>query len=171
MSGIDPAADEVSLGIEEARLDDVADLARLRWELYVEQEGEREPLDAYRGRFVAFALQALASDRWHAWVARDRVRPVAAMWLQTIPRIPVPGKAAGQIGYLTNVYVSPEHRDGGLGSRMLDRILGWCRDRGFSCVIVWPTPRSRPFYGRVGFGRPPEPLLIELVSDRGLDRA
>jgi GNAT superfamily N-acetyltransferase len=154
--------------IDEARLDDAPDLARLRWELYAEQEGEREPRDAYRDRFVAFALRALPTDRWHAWVARDPTGPVGAMWLHTIERLPVPGKVAGPIGYLTNVYVSPEHRHGGLGSRMLERVLDRCRAEGYSCVITWPTPRSRPFYRRGGFDRLDEPFIVELGADRPL---
>jgi GNAT superfamily N-acetyltransferase len=151
--------------IEEARLDDVPDLARLRWELYVEQEGERESREAYQDRFVAFALKELATERWKAWVARDRTGPVGAMWLHAVERIPVPGKVAGPIGYLTNVYVAPRHRNGGVGSRMLERVLSWARAEGYSCVITWPTPRSRPFYQRGGFDRLDEPFLIELEPD------
>ena len=84
--------------------------------------------------------------------------------------VPVPGKRAGPIGYLTNVYVAPDHRNTGLGSRMLDRVTAWCREEGFSAVIVWPTERSRPFYGRAGFARLDEPLMIELHPDRPLLR-
>ncbi len=152
--------------IDHARMDDVPDLAQLRWALYVEQEGEREPREAYQDRFVAFALRALATDRWNAWVARDGRVPVGAMWLHAIERIPVPGKVAGPIGYLTNVYIDPEHRDGGLGSRMLGRVLEWARSRRYSCVITWPTPRSRPFYRRGGFDRLDEPFIVELEPDR-----
>jgi GNAT superfamily N-acetyltransferase len=151
--------------IDLATVEDVADLARLRWELYAEQEGAREPIETYTDRFVGFALQALASDRWRAWVARGTTGPVAAMWLQTVARVPVPGKHAGPIGYLTNVYVSPDHRDRGLGTRMLERVLGWCRGQGYSCVITWPAARSRPFYRRGGFDRPDEPFVVELVRD------
>jgi GNAT superfamily N-acetyltransferase len=156
---------DAPLSIELASVDDVAALARLRWELYVEQEGELEPFEAYRDRFVAFGRAALATDRWHAWLARDATGPVGAMWLHSIERMPVPGKVAGPIGYLTNVYLAPELRDGGLGSRMLEQVLDWCRDRRFSCVITWPTPRSRPFYRRGGFDRLDEPFLIELRPD------
>jgi GNAT superfamily N-acetyltransferase len=151
--------------IDLATVDDVPDLARLRWQLYVEQEGEREPIETYTDRFVGFALQALATDRWSAWVARGPSGPVAAMWLQTVIRVPVPGKRAGPIGYLTNVYVAPEHRDRGLGTRMLERVLAWCRGQGYSCVLTWPAPRSRPFYRRSGFDRLDEPFMIELVRD------
>lgn len=155
--------------IDLASLQDVAELARLRWELYAEQEGSREPLDGYRDRFVAFALQALSTERWHAWVARDAQGLVAAMWLHTVVRVPIPGKEPGPIGYLTNVYVSPAYRNGGLGSRMLRHVLDWCRGHRYSCVITWPTPRSRPFYRRAGFDSLDEPFAIELEPDRGLD--
>jgi GNAT superfamily N-acetyltransferase len=152
-----------------ATLDDVAELARLRWELYAEQNGDHtESLEAYVERFARFARSALTSDAWRSWVARDGDRLVAAMWLQTVPRVPVPGKRAGAIGYLTNVYVAPEHRNAGLGARMLDRVKAWCGEQGFSLVIVWPTERSRPFYRRGGFTRPEEPLVIELEPDRPL---
>jgi GNAT superfamily N-acetyltransferase len=161
----DPAR-PVEPTIDLASMDDVPDLARLRWELYVEQEGAREELGAYTDRFVGFALQALGSDRWRAWVARGTSGPVAAMWLQTVHRVPVPGKHAGPIGYLTNVYVRPEQRDRGLGTRMLERVLAWCREQGYSCVITWPAARSRPFYRRGGFDRPDEPFVVEQVRDQ-----
>jgi GNAT superfamily N-acetyltransferase len=87
------------------------------------------------------------------------------MWLRSVPRVPVPGKRAGPIGYLTNVYVAPEHRNAGLGGRMLAVVTAWCRDQGYSEVIVWPTERSRPFYARHGFDLPGEPLVLKLVPD------
>jgi GNAT superfamily N-acetyltransferase len=160
MSEVSPAP-----SIELASLDDVDALARLRWQLYVEQEGELERFEAYRVRFAPFAREALATDRWHAWVARDASGPVGAIWLHTIERIPVQGKIAGPIGYLTNVYLEPTFRNGGLGSRMLEEVLQWCRAERFSCVITWPTPRSRPFYRRGGFDRLDEPFLLELRPD------
>jgi hypothetical protein len=52
---------------------------------------------------------------------------------------------------------------------MLDVVTVWCRDEGYSLVIVWPTERSRPFYRRGGFERPGEPLVLELEPDPILD--
>ena len=156
--------------VELATVDDVPALARLRFALYEEQEGSiEEPLERYGERFARFAARALDSDDWRAWVARAGDQIVGAMWLHTVDRVPVPGKRAGPIGYLTNVYVVPAHRNAGLGAEMLDRVTEWCRGEGFSAVIVWPTERSRPFYARGGFGRLDEPLVIELDPDRPLE--
>jgi GNAT superfamily N-acetyltransferase len=151
--------------------DDAGELARLRWELYAEQEdGVDESLDAYRSRFEPFARAALASDEWRAWVARDGERIVGAMWLRTIHRVPVPGMRAGPIGYVTNVYVEPPNRDRGLGATMLVRLLEHVRAEAFSELIVWPTERSRAFYGRGGFARLDEPLSLRVVDDVSLGR-
>ena len=158
------------LTIDLATTDDIQELARLRWELYSEQEGDlAESPDAYRERFATFARSALASDEWRSWVAREGGRLVAAVWLHTVLRVPVPAKRAGPIGYLTNVYVAPEHRNAGLGAQLLDRVRSWCGDQGFSLVIVWPTERSRPFYRRGGFDRPDEPLVMDLEPDPPLE--
>ncbi|HEX6401257.1 MAG TPA: GNAT family N-acetyltransferase [Actinomycetota bacterium] len=114
-----------------ATTDEVDELARLRFALYEEQDGTvAESLEVYRERFADFAARALVSDDWRAWVARLGDRPVGAMWLHTVHRVPVPGKRAGPIGYLTNVYVVPEHRSTGLGAEMLGRITAWCRQGG-----------------------------------------
>jgi GNAT superfamily N-acetyltransferase len=59
----------------------------------------------------------------------------------------------------------PGLRSGGVGSRMLEHVLDWCRAERFSCVITWPTPRSRPFYRRGGFDRLEEPFIVELGPD------
>lgn len=155
---------EPSIGT--ATLDDVPELGRLRWELYAEQDGEpAESPETYADRFRRFVAERLGSDDWRCWVAREGDRLVGAMWLHTVHRVPVPGKRAGPIGYLTNVYVAPEHRNAGLGARMLDRAKAWCADEGFSVVIVWPSERSRSFYHRGGFDRSDEPLVLDVRPD------
>jgi GNAT superfamily N-acetyltransferase len=149
-----------------ATIDDVAELARLRWELYAEQNGEpSEPFKTYETRFARFARSALTSEDWRAWVARTDDGLVGATWLHTVHRVPVPGKRAGPIGYLTNVYIAPEHRNAGLGAQILDRVKAWCGEEGFSLVIVWPTERSRSFYRRGGFDRLDEPLVLDGEPD------
>lgn len=45
---------------------------------------------------------------------------------------PLPG--GGQLGVLTDVFVEPGAREVGVGDRLLDHVLDWCRDRG--CIGV-----------------------------------
>ena len=139
---------------------DTAELARLRWRLYTEQDPHEEPFDAYVERFTAFSIDALSGEDWRAWVAEADGRLVAAMWLQTVRRVPAPGRGEPRpIGYLTNAYVEPDHRSQGLGSRMLQTVVAHCEAAGFVLVMAWPAEDAYPFYERNGFTRPPDPVV------------
>lgn len=147
-----------------AALANVAELARLRWQLYTEVAGPvREQSDAYVDRFSDFARKALADERWRVWIAEDGGRLVGALWRFTVPRVPQPGRGEPQpIAYVTNVYVEPDHRDAGLGGRLLDRAIQASRAEGFSLAMVWPSDRSMTFYGRAGFERGGDPMVLDL---------
>ncbi len=147
---------------------DAGELARLRHALYAEDGRAPEPLDAYAERFRSFVLNALESDAWRVWVAEEEGHIVGAIWLQLVERVPRPGESRGElpIGYLTNVYVEPAYRNDGLGSRMLAEVVTFARERGVEEMIVWPSERSYPFYGRAGFERLDDPLVLPLAADR-----
>ena len=149
--------------IRSANIADIGELARLRWQLYVEQAPRDEPFETYAERFSTFARDALGRDEWHAWCAEFDDRLVAALWLQTVPRVPAPGLGDPRpIGYLTSMYVEPEHRSKGLGSRMVQTCIGHCEARGFELVLAFPADDAYGFYGRNGFTRPPDPVVRRL---------
>jgi GNAT superfamily N-acetyltransferase len=149
--------------IRAADLDDIPELARLRWQLYTEREAHDEPFEMYVARFAAFARDALARDDWRAWCAEEDDRLVAAMWLHTVPRVPAPGHGAPRpMAYLTNMYVEPEHRSHGLGSRMLQVLVEHCTTGGFELVLTFPADDAYGFYERNGFTRPADPVMHRL---------
>jgi GNAT superfamily N-acetyltransferase len=142
---------------------DIDQLARLRWQLYTERGPHDEPFDAYAHRFTEFARDALAREEWQAWCAETNGRLIAAMWLQTVPRVPAPGRGDPRpIGYLTNAYVEPDHRSKGVGSRILHRLIAHCEAGGFELVLAFPAQDAYGFYEQQGFARPPDPVVHPL---------
>jgi ribosomal protein S18 acetylase RimI-like enzyme len=142
---------------------DIDELARLRWRLYTEHGAHGEPFELYVERFRAFARDALGRDDWRAWCAEADGRLVAAVWLRTVPRVPAPGRPdPSPIGYLTNMYVEPEHRSRGLGTLMVRELIAHCAADGFDVVIAFPADDAYGFYERNGFTRPPDPVVHEL---------
>ncbi len=149
--------------IRSATLDDIPELARLRWQLYSEREPHDETFEVYVERFAAFASDALARDDWRAWCAAAEGRLVAAVWLHTVPRVPAPGHGDPRpIGYLTNMYVEPEQRSRGLGSRMVREVISHCEATVFELVLAFPAEDAHRFYERNGFTRPPDPVVHPL---------
>ncbi len=150
--------------IRQASLADVDALARLRWQLYTEYRPEiDEPFEVYRERFGDFAAWALARDDWRGWVAEGHDGVVGNAWLQTVPRVPAPGRRdPSPIGYLTNMYVAADLRGTGLGRRLLDTVLDHCRAEGYELVLTFPADAVYGFYERAGFARPQYPVVHEL---------
>jgi len=151
--------------IRPATLEDVVELARLRFQLYTEYTPSiAEPFEAYHARFVPFARDALADpERWRAWVAEEDGRLVGAMWLQTLPRVPAPGRDDPRpIGYLTNAYVEPALRGLGVGAALLTEVVGHCEENRFELIVAWPADEAYGFYEHAGFERPSDPLVRQL---------
>lgn len=155
--------------IREAGIDDVDELARLRWEFRLEvgtpDSLSREAFDREMRAFVVDSLRE--AGPWHAWVAEDEARLVGCVWLQLVDRVPHPRLRRGerQIAYVTNMYVEPDRRNGGLGRNLLDAALEFARERRVAGVVLWPSERSVPFYWRAGFGDAGAPLWLEVAGD------
>ncbi|HJU57734.1 MAG TPA: GNAT family N-acetyltransferase [Actinomycetota bacterium] len=153
--------------IRRATLDDADELARLRWEFRIEfgTPASRD-YEAFVDEFRSFAGDAFSDGSpWRAWVAEDGARLVGCTWLRLVEKVPHPSRSLDErpIAYVTNMFVEAEHRNLGLGRELLDRALGFARDRAVDGVVLWPSERSRPFYERAGFAA--GPLWIDVAGD------
>jgi GNAT superfamily N-acetyltransferase len=152
--------------IREATSDDIVELSRLRWQLYTEGDAAiDEPFESYRERFDAFARWAFERDDWRAWVVEEGGQLLGTAWLQTVPRVPAPGRRdPSPIGYLTNVYVEESRRGTGLGSALLETVRSHCRAHGFELMLTFPAIAAYAFYDRAGFTRARDPVVLHLES-------
>ena len=66
-------------------------------------------------------------------------------------RMPVPGRASGCWGYVGNVFVLREHRDRGVGAALMQALAEWAWSAGMEHLRLAPSPRSVPFYDRLGY--------------------
>jgi GNAT superfamily N-acetyltransferase len=80
-----------------------------------------------------------------------------------VRKVPKPGELDGRWGYLTNCYVLPEVRNRGVGGSLLAAIKSWAVELRLELLVVWPSDRAYPFYGRAGFTRAPDPLVLEIA--------
>jgi GNAT superfamily N-acetyltransferase len=68
--------------------------------------------------------------------------------VQLFEKMPNPVNEPEAHAYLTNFYVVPEMRGRGLGKKLLNKALSWCRAQGTDAVILWATPASKSLYRR-----------------------
>jgi GNAT superfamily N-acetyltransferase len=141
-----------------AGADDVAAIADLRERWTIENRGESRRGDAtFASRFAAWFA---AEQRQRTfWLAEDGGAAIGMVNLITFERMPAPGADAGRWGYLGNMYVVPERRNGGAGARLVSALLDHARVTGLERVVLSPSARSVPFWRRAGFGDADELLV------------
>lgn len=136
-----------------ATLDDVDELARLRWD-FAAEDGLVGDRDAFEERFRAFAHSALG-QRWRAVCAEDGGRLVGVIWIGLGPEPLVGLSDEPAPAILAGVYVEPEYRSRGIGSQMMERLVDV---EECDLFIVWPAPAALRFYQRHGFNPRRSPL-------------
>ena len=163
----DPRAADVT--IRRAGPDDVAELARLRWDFTAEAHPGHavEGRQAFDRRFAQTVDAFLADGRWTIWVAEASGRLVGTLWVERVDKVPRPYPRPEHWGYVTNVYVVPSHRTAGVGRRILEAAIEAARTDGWEQLVLWPSEASGRFYARSGF-RPDGGLLaLHVTPDSG----
>lgn len=150
--------------VRPATLDDIPVLAYQRCAMFVatgaiDREATAE-LDAAERRYLA---QAMPAGTFVAWLVEHGGRIVAGGGLQLRTLQPRPGFVRGEPeGLVVSMWTEPSHRRRGLGNRMMDAILQWCRARRIRRLTLHASTEGRPLYERFGF-RPTNEMRLELA--------
>ena len=139
----------MGLAVRLAGDDDVGTLTRLRrvWT----EENEGTPIDdpEFDAAFETW-WEAERPTRTFFLVEVDGVA-IGMANVKRYDRMPVPGRPSGEWGYVGNVFVLPAHRNDGVGAALMNAIATWAWSAGMAHLRLAPSPRSVPFYDRLGY--------------------
>ena len=152
-----------------ARLSDCSALAEMRYRFRAETEPARETKSLFMRRCTSWMRKRFRSGSypWRCWVAEDGKQLLGHVCVQLIEKLPNPINEPEFHAYLTNFYVVPEMRDHGLGKKLLNEALSWCRTRQTDAVILWATLASRSLYRRCGLVQPMDMFELRRSAHRG----
>lgn len=143
---------------------DVDALVALRFTWCHDEGGESGDLESFR---PAFAQWWAGHAETHAAFLGDVDGRAAGMaWLGILTRIPGPERFRRLSGVVQSVYVRPEARGHGLGSALVQAVVGHARELGLDYLAVHPSERSYPVYERAGFGMTRSVLELGLTGPR-----
>ena len=126
---------------------------------------------------TALLRRGLADDTYRGWLVEDVAGSVVAgggvilLEFQPHPIDPRPQRA-----WVVNMFTEPGHRRRGLARRLMDAMIGWCRDAGLTHLNLHASDEGRPLYEALGFeptnemrlalGRPPTGATPRGTSSR-----
>ena len=140
------------LGIRVATSADYRALAEMRYRFRAEVGSPTEPRSQFVRRCTSWMKKRfrVGSSAWRCWVVDGADQLLGHVCVQLFEKMPNPVNEREVHAYLTNFYVVPEMRSRGLGRRLLNEALSWCRAQGTDAVILWATPESKSLYRRCG---------------------
>jgi GNAT superfamily N-acetyltransferase len=154
----------MSIDVRHAELSDGDTLARLRWAWRVERKPETETKFGEAEFLAGFQSWWVDNhDRHVAVVATYRADVVGMGFLSVVGRVPNPGDLQRRHGDLQSVYVAPEHRGQGVGTRVVLELVERAQDLGCDKVTVHAGQTSVPLYERLGFARFERLLTLDLA--------
>jgi GNAT superfamily N-acetyltransferase len=137
-------------------------LAEMRYQFRTEVGSPLESKARFVRRCTSWMKKAFGADSraWHCWVIDDGKQLLGHVWVQLIEKMPNPVNEPEAHAYLTNFYIVPEMRGRGLGRKLLNKALSWCRTKDVDAVILWATDESKSLYRRCGLVEPAD--ILEL---------
>ena len=87
-------------------------------------------------------------------------RTVGMAWLALLSRTPRPGRVDRLSADIQTVFVLPEHRGTGVGSRLIEAAIDHGRQLGVDRITVNSGRRATPLYERLGFSSSPQLLQM-----------
>ncbi|HET7842131.1 MAG TPA: GNAT family N-acetyltransferase [Terriglobia bacterium] len=116
-----------------------------------------EPLEPIAQRYFVEAFKSGTFRGWMAVEPHGKIVGGAGIADYTLP----PGHFASNATRqeIINVYVEPEFRRQGIAKRLMEVMIEWCRDHGYSSVYLHASEEGRPLYTSMGFAPTPEMRL------------
>jgi len=145
------------LSLRPARPGDREELLEMLHRMMVEIVGEEAaaPLQAITRQDMEAAL-AGGGDQL-LLVAEANEGLAACGRIRVLPYHPMYRFSPSQeYGYVEWMFVRPEHRGEGLGSRLLDALERWAEERGLCQLTLHNSPEARTLYERAGYRPLPE---------------
>lgn len=150
------------LRIREAISADWDALAEMRYRFRTEVGSPAETKSRFVRRCTSWMKKSFGADSnaWRCWVIDDGKQLLGHVCVQLFEKMPNPVSEPEAHAYLTNFYVVPEMRGRGLGRKLLNKALSWCRAQDVDAVILWATAESKSLYRRCGLFEPTD--ILEL---------
>lgn len=147
--------------IRQATVADVDIIVRHRCSMFADMGyGDEAGRSAMATAARPFIEAALKDGSYRGWLVEDGDRVVAGAGLAIVGFQPTPLDPSPRRAWVLNMYTEPAYRRRGLARELLQSMIVWCREQGFSSVFLHPSDAGRPLYELLGFKPTNEMRLV-----------
>jgi len=152
---------EPAVHIRQATVADVDIILHHRRSMFADMghgdENAREAMGAAARPFIEAGLK---TGSYRGWLIEVDGRIVAGGGIAFAPFQPTPFDLSPRRAWVVNVYTEPAFRRRGLARRVLEAIIGWCREEKMKAVFLHASDAGRPLYDSLGFTPTTEMRLV-----------
>lgn len=149
--------------IRKAGIEDVNHVLHHRRAMF-EEMGFRDAgvLDSVDSLSREYFCEALRTGTYSGWLAEELSgRVVGGGGIVVAPWPGYPGENRAERAWILNMYTEPGARRHGVAKRLLEVMVEWCRQRGFSAVSLHASSAGRSLYESIGF-HPTNEMTLKL---------
>lgn len=141
-----------SVSIRQAIVRDIPEILRQRRRMY-EDMNYKDPaaLDAMSSLSAAYLQKAFADGAFRGWLACIEDHAVAGGAVVLSPWLAHPYDLECRRATILNVYTDPEYRRCGIGRRIMQTMIDWCRGEGLARITLHASDDGRHLYESLGF--------------------
>ena len=104
--------------------------------------------------------KTIPTQEFFGWIAEIDGNHVGCGGLVIDKHPPGPVNKTGKLGYIMNVVTEPEFRGKGVGTKIMQTIISFCKDQGINVVTLHYTEMGRNIYKKLGFTDSNEMKLV-----------
>lgn len=156
-------SDEIT--IRPGSLADIPEVLRQRRAMYEDMNyKDSAKLVAMADLTRTYLETALADGSFRSWLACDGHQPVAGGAVIVSPWPAHPYDLECRRATILNVYTNREYRRRGIARRLMQTMIGWCKQQGLARVTLHASDDGRHLYESLGFEASNEMKLVLVPS-------
>jgi GNAT superfamily N-acetyltransferase len=142
----------VEICIREARIEDVPEILRQRRGMYQDMGYEDgAALNKMVSTCEPYLAQAFRQGTFRGWLALSETSVAGGGGVIASPWLSHPYDLQCRRATILNVYVYPQFRRCGIGRRLMQTMIEWCRAEKFAVVYLHSSKDGRHLYESRGF--------------------
>lgn len=136
--------------IRRAVQDDAYLVTRLLAAMWDEMQPTQPADSDYRERLFVYWYETIGAGTTIVWLATEQGRAIGmvALLLHVHPPMPISERRRG---YITAMYVEPEHRRQGHGRALMDAAIAFAQEQRLQRLELSTSEMARPLYEALGF--------------------